>query len=435
MTPHREALKIFRSFSLAARLDLLPLSHSFCRRHSHIPYLRRNTLRDILVQNKATSTPRNQFIDFLKGFLIILVVYGHIIQYLGYTSASQWIDSGFWTNPVFKLIYMFHMPLFMAISGYLAAESICRKSTAEIIVRRFQQLIVPVICWTVLYDVFFLVPDGVRNGSIHLTAGSIISRISRDAWFNFWFLWAVFGATCVVAILRLFGQDRIIGFCAAFLLFLTLPEWGAFPMFKYTLPFFLIGYVVAGWKPSYAAIATPRNVLLLCLASIGCYFIWSSYTYIYTSGMHLSLHNLKTSSFRYAANITVSLFVLLACYRVFLHWKSRILEAFGRKSLDIYILSTFLIAACSSFRNPLADSAWFLYVLAPICALAICLLCMFIGGTIERNRVFGILLFGRVGQAEMRSSPQALEGGVRWKKETATADRPGSDDGPNIPLV
>ena len=53
-------------------------------------------------------------IDILKGIAIILVVIGHF-----YPQSFQ-LDS--WTT-VNKLIYSFHMPLFMVISGYLFANS------------------------------------------------------------------------------------------------------------------------------------------------------------------------------------------------------------------------------------------------------------------------------------------------------------------------
>ena len=50
--------------------------------------------------------------DSLKGVLIVLVVLGHAIQ--------NTIGSQCQTNHLWNIIYSFHMPAFMAISGYLA---------------------------------------------------------------------------------------------------------------------------------------------------------------------------------------------------------------------------------------------------------------------------------------------------------------------------
>lgn len=50
--------------------------------------------------------------DSLKGLLMILVILGHAIQ--GY------MPEACFHNHVWNLIYSFHMPAFMAVSGYFA---------------------------------------------------------------------------------------------------------------------------------------------------------------------------------------------------------------------------------------------------------------------------------------------------------------------------
>ena len=52
------------------------------------------------------------WVDTLKGWLIILVVLGHALQC---TLGSECDENHLW-----NIIYSFHMPAFMAISGYLA---------------------------------------------------------------------------------------------------------------------------------------------------------------------------------------------------------------------------------------------------------------------------------------------------------------------------
>lgn len=49
--------------------------------------------------------------DSLKGILIILVVLGHAIQ--------ETLKSGCFDNHLWNYIYSFHMPAFMAVSGFL----------------------------------------------------------------------------------------------------------------------------------------------------------------------------------------------------------------------------------------------------------------------------------------------------------------------------
>lgn len=61
---------------------------------------------------------RNLLVDCIKGGAIILVVLGHCIQFMGPSSYN------FFDNFRFKSIYSFHMPLFMAVSGYLFSVTI-----------------------------------------------------------------------------------------------------------------------------------------------------------------------------------------------------------------------------------------------------------------------------------------------------------------------
>ena len=53
------------------------------------------------------ESKRNIFIDFIKGFLILLVILGHFLP----GTLSE--------NPARYVIYSFHMPAFFFISGML----------------------------------------------------------------------------------------------------------------------------------------------------------------------------------------------------------------------------------------------------------------------------------------------------------------------------
>ena len=64
--------------------------------------------------SKVSICYRNSTFDLLKGILIILVILGH------------WLEHGFKyeTNRiVFNYIYLFHMPLFILISGYFSKKT------------------------------------------------------------------------------------------------------------------------------------------------------------------------------------------------------------------------------------------------------------------------------------------------------------------------
>ena len=61
---------------------------------------------------------RNSTFDSLKGVLIILVVLGHWLEY-GFAHETNRI--------IFNYIYLFHMLLFILISGYFSLVHLKRK--------------------------------------------------------------------------------------------------------------------------------------------------------------------------------------------------------------------------------------------------------------------------------------------------------------------
>ena len=66
----------------------------------------------------TSTSPKTRLLhlDLLKLFAIFLVLWGHSTQYF--------FTSNFIEEPVFRVIYRVHMPLFIMISGYFAVNSI-----------------------------------------------------------------------------------------------------------------------------------------------------------------------------------------------------------------------------------------------------------------------------------------------------------------------
>ena len=64
---------------------------------------------------------RIEWVDALKGFTIICVVLGHIIN--GYVSAGVFPEYKTFMRQIVNGIYLFHMPLFMILSGFTYATS------------------------------------------------------------------------------------------------------------------------------------------------------------------------------------------------------------------------------------------------------------------------------------------------------------------------
>lgn len=123
-------------------------------------------------------------IDVLKGIAIILVVIGHLI----YQSPEQE------DTILFKLIYSFHVPLFMFLSGFLAYGKKIR------IKKKFLTLVVPFLAW---YLIKILVTT--RNLDFYKIIVNFKDLIFAPD-IGLWFLWVLFLIFCVFRIIQVLAH-------------------------------------------------------------------------------------------------------------------------------------------------------------------------------------------------------------------------------------
>lgn len=131
--------------------------------------------------------------DSLKGWLMILVIVGHAIQALMGDDCEN--------NHVWNFICSFHMPAFMAVSGWFALKTSGRGFWS--CKRRCYQVLVPYFVWSSL--------QWLESGCVLANIPLMITN--PDSYF--WFL-------CVVHLM-------IIGYLKEFLFILApnCPTWGA----------------------------------------------------------------------------------------------------------------------------------------------------------------------------------------------------------------
>lgn len=84
---------------------------------------------------------RNLCFDQVKGILIILVIIGHVV--LGDMQKT----------PIRFVIYFFHMPLFLGITGYFIRSSLLDLSIKDILKKYQHRLIVPFLLAYVFYNI------------------------------------------------------------------------------------------------------------------------------------------------------------------------------------------------------------------------------------------------------------------------------------------
>ncbi len=332
---------------------------------------------------------RNASIDLLKGFLITLVCIGHTCQYLIH------ISQDFLQDPLFKAIYMFHMPLFMAVAGYLSYSGISTtQSHIKYIMRRSIPFLIAIFAWLIIEQVLRLLLTG------HLSPTNVIitSGLGR-----LWFLWALIGSIILTSIATATGKYRPFMLIILFSGTLTLPYDILFIyMFKYLFPFFIAGFYFAkfDFRPT-PSIKLKFLTFILGLGSFACFVMWDKNTFIYTTKMSLSSDNLPNVLLRWLCGVIVSVFVVLIIY----YFNSaipkrlkKVLIIAGRDSIYIYILQTYTFIIVSRitarFFFPISN-----IILGDLLAIIIGFLitcsCLIIRKVLSRNRHINRILFGK----------------------------------------
>lgn len=166
---------------------------------------------------------RNERLDALKYFLIVMVVVGHFIQPATSNSPIAKI--------LFHVIYSFHMPLFIWLCGYFYNPRTLGKE-----LRRNLGLLE-------LFVVFHLVNIALKDGNYTITS---IYNVDGIEWF---LLSLVFWRMMSVPLLCYISTKRLVVLSVAIslLLFPLLDTQGVFLSLGRTLmfyPYFILGYIM-----------------------------------------------------------------------------------------------------------------------------------------------------------------------------------------------
>ncbi len=317
---------------------------------------------------------RNLFIDKLKGFAIILVVWGHCIQFC--------VKYDVLNTKLFELIYAFHMPFFMAVSGYLYYQSVNRRNFKDLIISRIKQLLIPFLIWSFFYLL-------VYRWQFSHTLMQWIKNYIYNLPFFFWFIWSLLiSSLCVVAVNKFF-KDKLVAYFILFILILLLPNGLGFYYTKYMVPYFFAGYLVHKYH-----FKTNKVVFLLSfIVFTVMWYFWKNDYYIYSTTMVSKLSDFKgmyDDSYRYIAGflgilVFITLIKKLPDFKVF--------EVLGRNTLGIYFISSFL----NSYLYLLGlhyDQFWYNFIYTPVLTIIIVAFCVGLSMLINKSKILNQYLLG-----------------------------------------
>lgn len=341
---------------------------------------------------------RTNFIDFIKGIAIFLMLYGHSLQY---GSGADFLQTGqYWENNVMKAIYSFHMPLFITISGYLFWFSIQRHGMLTSVKKRITTLLPICVTWAILLW------GASAIYKHHYNVKAFIRLVFTDFWFLSSVLVCVIVVTLVDSIVS--RKLKVISCIVVVICFFITPDFFWMNAHKFMIPYFACGYACAKYNllDKFSNIKNAAGIICLCMWG-GLLLLYNKNTYIYTTGITLKgkddvCQQLMIDGYRYiigfvgvVAVIYLSNILLNKFYRYDNKALSVILERMeyiGRNSIEFYILSTYMFVYLVPRLTTNFELNYFIVLLETIIIIFVCAL---IGKLLKRLGIVGKLLIGK----------------------------------------
>lgn len=328
------------------------------------------------------TSARNTTLDRAKGLAIFLVVWGHTIQYLTPGASDE-----FYSDPAFKIIYSFHMPLFMAVSGFLFAASERKYPTRVLLKKRLERLLIPTVVWSLLIY--------AGTNLVQLALGREMTYRLQDP---LWFLMASLFCSSIAILCRWAGKGNWLAYAVAVPLSLALPDRFQLRFDKFMLPYFFAGILLYRCGPKISRFTYQVS----CVASLLIWWVllrhWKPEDYIYVTGMSLTFahptHKLLILGYRFLAGMagvisfTAIIFALRSIVRV------RPLVLLGQFTMGVYVLTTPAMVLLRAVRIPHARLLVYDLVSTPLIASVLCVVAVWITRGIERNRWTNLMLLG-----------------------------------------
>ena len=199
------------------------------------------------------QTGRNVYLDIVKYIAIFLVVWGHVVQQTSLVSCWPVQE-----DPLMRLIYTMHMPLFMGLCGYFFCRSVHKFSSSKLYVKkkllkRLLGLFIPMISFGLLKVIFDIV-----MGENIVSVSMLIHEWCKAAK-GVWFLGDIAVNTVIVLIVLYFCNGRFQHDWKYFLLALPLT---ILPVVSYKSPHMYLYFIFGYWVGAYVQGEVKRFLLL-----------------------------------------------------------------------------------------------------------------------------------------------------------------------------
>ncbi len=280
---------------------------------------------------------RIQWIDDAKGFAAILVIIGHIAN--SHMKAGTFANWQWLMEVVHSYIYMFHMPLFMLLSGFMLYKAYCAAREAK---RKNYILQVVNIVW--LYLFFALALWAAKM----LFASSVVANVGfKDLWRipidpidETWYLYVLFFLYLICYVLEKvdFKEEFKLGILLIICIaaeFLPLAEASPWYRILHYAFFFYCGLYIAKKPESFITKKCAQWMYYIGAILITLLF------FIVGDMSRIAILNIAVAFVLSMAVVCV--FATRDSSGTIVH---KCLNCTGRYALEVYLLHTYVITVC-----------------------------------------------------------------------------------------
>jgi fucose 4-O-acetylase-like acetyltransferase len=281
---------------------------------------------------------RDPWFDNIKAVLIFLVVFGHVIQkYIHDRDSYLYI--------VFVIIYCFHMPLFVFLSGYFS------KDTEKARNKAFERFLLPYVVWEIIWF--------IMNNILFLNSDFNFAV----PWFAYWYFVSLFTLCLFLPIL---AQIR----CIVPVLFILAIVSGLYPDYGTSFSagrticfsgFFMLGYfchprILEKIRKKrifvlLAALLTVTALILLCLTSYVRSRISRIERSLWMAEAYRSTPIAVNDGIVIRSIIIASAFFLGSFLIAFTPRKKHYLTVVGKNSLTVFVIHGFFVEVLNRYIN------------------------------------------------------------------------------------
>lgn len=342
---------------------------------------------------------RDYVIDCMKALAIILMVIGHSIQL--FNGEVYRIEKTFYDNTLYKVIYSFHMPFFMLISGYLYYFS--EKKYIHSLknnIFKISQYLIPIFTFASIRTVW---NTFTNCKSVNYNIFTFLTEELYNIFHVLWYLWAIIYSIIIIETMCIINNKindkyKKLVLCILSILVLGLfflsPDILMGNVYKFIIPYFGIGYELNRRHFFRKMEARKKYLFVLFLMWVFLIFLYKRKHYIYVSGFSLMnseygmMEQFKIDIFRWGVGLAGALSIW-GYFQLFFSMRHikinnsavRVMSYIGRDTLIIYSFSTEIF---NEIVAKLTYKCSFSYIRTFVLSFGIIITCLYISYILKR---------------------------------------------------